>query len=242
LAARRSLPAPTAEEIGAIDDNVSLSEAWARWQTGHTLLSGIIETAGPPAKHSVGRWRSPRVIKSAAIAASAVLGFVVGERWLPGAGAQSSAAAVDRVWLPVTDSVVHAVDAKLSKMMINDASGRITLSAADMATMIFRSPRRRQAPVDSIEARIDSLLWIRGRLRGASRFEIGGDLRMLRRGVAELRVAHLTIDGVDADSARVARLVIGVRSRTAASDRIRFEVPGAVTELAVDDGSVRARR
>jgi hypothetical protein len=185
-------------------------------------------------------------MKGAAVAASALLGFVVGERWLPRANAQPSTPSVEQVWLPVTDSVVNALNAKLSRsMIINDAPGRLALSAADMATLIFRSPGGRQAPVDSIEARIDSLLWIRGRLRGASRFELGGELRMLRRGLAELHVAHLTIDGVEADSARVAGLDVGVRSPADASDGIRFEMPAFVTRLTfvygAADGGVSGR-
>jgi hypothetical protein len=244
LAARRSLPVPSTEEIAAIGDAVSLSEAWTQWQTGHAGSAGIIETTTPAAaKRPILKWRS-FVLKSAAVAAAAVLGFVVGERWLrlPDAGAQSSAATATQAWVPVTDSVVVAAYAKLSRIVMDDAPAPPRLSAADMATVIFLSPRRRHALVDSLEARVDSLLWIRGRLRGASRFELGGELAMLRRGVAELRVAHLAIDGVEADSARVARLVIGVRSRTAPADRIRFEVPGLVTELAIDDGSIRMRR
>jgi hypothetical protein len=231
LAARRSLPVPTVEEISAFDDTLTLSEAWARWHRGHTPPRGVIKTAPAAVRRPAAKRAFSLVMKGAAVAASALLGFVVGERWLPRANAQPNTAGVQQVWLPVTDSVVDALDAKLSRSMTNDPPGRLALSAADMATLIFRSPSGRPAPVDSIEARIDSLLWIRGRLRGASRFELGGDLRMLRRGLGELHVAHLTIDGVEADSARVARLVVGVRSPAGASDGIRFEMPAFVTRL-----------
>ena len=161
-------------------------------------------------------------------------------------GRASGDIVAEKAWLPVTDSVVTALNVKLSNVAANETGTRLTLSAADMATLIFRSPRRRQAPVDSIEARIDSVLWIRGRLRGGSRFELGGDVRMSRRGVAEFRVDHLNIGGVDADSARTARLVVGVRSRSADADRMRFEVPLFVAEVAIMDGAAklmtRARR
>jgi hypothetical protein len=175
-----------------------------------------------------------------------MLGFFVGDRWLPRAAAQSGDIAAERDWVPVTDSVVTALNVKLSSVAANETGAKLTLSAADMATLVFRSPRRRQVPVDSIEARIDSVLWIRGRLRGGARFELGGDVRLSRRGVAEFRVDHLSIDGVNADSARTARLVVGVRSRSADVDRMRFEVPLFVTEVAIMDGAAelmtRARR
>ena len=81
---------------------------------------------------------------------------------------------------------------------------------------------------------------------GAAEFELGGDVRLSRRGVAEFRVDHLSIGGVSADSARTARLVVGVRSRSADTDRMRFEVPLFVTEVAIMDGAAelmtRARR
>jgi len=243
LAARRSLPVPTEADIAAIGDDVRLSEAWARLQTAATGKPA--EAAPPPAKRGPAKWR-PRLIKISAVAAAAMLGFVVGDRWLPGAGAQSGDIAAEKAWLPVTDSVVAALNVKLASVAANDVGTRLTLSAADVAALIFRSPRRRQTPVDSIEARIDSVLWIRGRLRGGSRFELGGDVRMSRRGVAEFRVDHLTIGGVDADSARTARLVVGVRSRSADGERMRFEVPLFVAEVAIMDGAAelmtRARR
>ena len=244
LSARQSLPIPTEADIAAIEDDVRLSEAWAQWQTARTP-KGPVEAAAPSAKRVPAKWR-PRMIKISAVAAAAMLGFVVGDRWLPGAAAQSGDIAADRAWLPVTDSVVTALNVKLSSIAANETGTRLTLSAADMATLIFRSPRRRQTPVDSIEARIDSVLWIRGRLRGGARFELGGDIRLSRRGIAEFRVDHLNIGGVSADSARTARLVVGVRSRSADVDRMRFEVPLFVTEVAIMDGAAelttRARR
>jgi len=236
LAARRSLPVPTDAELSALGDDVSLRELWTQWQTDHTPAKAAIETIPPPAKRAVSKWR-PRLTKISAIAAAAVLGFVVGERWLPGAGAQSGDVIAENVWVPVSDSVATALNVKLARAAANDSNASLTLSAADVATLIFRSPRRRQTPVDSIEARIDSLLWIRGRLRGGSRFELGGGIHMSRRGLAEFRVAHITIGGVEADSARTARLVVGVRARSSETERMRFELPLFVTDVGITDGA-----
>jgi len=238
LAARRALPVPTETDISAIGDDVRLSEAWAQWQTGHTPATGIVESASAATKRPPPKWRS-RTIRISAIAAAGLLGFVVGDRWLPGAGAQSGSLAAEQIWQPLTDSVVPALNDKLSRGAMRGGSVMVSLSAADLATLIFRSPRRRQTPVDSIEARIDSLLWIRGRLRGGTRFELAGEVGIVRRGLAEFRVRHLTIGGVNADSAHVARLVAGVRSRAADTDRMRFEVPAFVAEMAIMDGAAQ---
>jgi len=238
LAARRALPIPTHTEIGAIGDDVPLSEAWAQWQTGHTPAMGIVETAGAPPKRPPSKWRS-RTMRISAIAAAGLLGFVVGDRWLPRAGAQSGSLAAEQIWLPVTDSVVAVLNDKLMRAAASGDGVTVSLSAADLATLIFRSPRRRQTPVDSIEARIDSLLWIRGRLRGGSRFELSGEVEMARRGLAEFRVQHLTIGSVNADSAHVARLVAGVRSRSSETDRMRFELPTFVAELVITNGAAQ---
>ena len=238
LAARRALPIPTDTEIGAIGDDIRLTEAWAQWQTGHTPATGVVESASAATKRLPSKWRS-RTIRISAIAAAGLLGFVVGDRWLPGAAAQSGDLAAEQVWLPVTDSVAAAVDDKLSRGAMSGGGVSVSFSAADLATMIFRSPRRRQTPVDSIEARIDSLLWIRGRLRGGTRFELAGEVYIARRGLAEFRVQHLTIGSVNADSGHVARLVAGVRSRAADTDRMRFEVPTFVAEMAIMDGAAQ---
>jgi len=238
LAARRSLPIPTDAEIGAIGDDVRLSEAWAQWQTGHTPATGIVESAGAAPKRQPPKWRS-RTIKISAIAAAGLLGFVVGDRWLPGVAAQSGSLAAEQIWQPLTDSVVPALNDKLSRVATSGGSVMVSLSAADLATLIFRSPRRRQTPVDSIEARIDSLLWIRGRLRGGTRFELAGEVYIARRGLAEFRVQHLTIGSVNADSGHVARLVAGVRSRSADTDRMRFEVPTFVADLVITNGAAQ---
>jgi len=245
LATRRSLPIPTDAELTSLGNDVPLRDAWTQWQADHTPPKGVVETAPPAVRRAATKWR-PRLAKVTALAAAAVLGFVVGDRWLPGAGAQSGDIIAERLWVPVTDSVVAALNVKLSYAAANESDTKLPLSAADLATLIFRSPRRRQTPVDSIEARIDSVLWIRGRLRGGSRFELGGDVRMSRRGLAEFRVEHITIGGVNADSARTARLVVGVRSRSADTERMRFEVPLFVADVAITDGAAelltRSRR
>ena len=237
LANRRTLPPPSDEELSAIGEDIRLSEAWAQWEKAHTPPTGIAELPLVKTKPPVRPWRSPRMYKTAAVAAAAILGFVVGDRWLPRADGQAHETTAVRMWSSVTDSAAASVNAKLLAIGDSDESDRVSLSATDVAALVFRSPRRRHVAIDSLEARIDSVVWIRGRLRGGSRFELAGDVRIVRRGLAELRIDHMVIDGVDADSARVARMVVGVRSRSADWDRMRFEVPGSVEKIGVASGT-----
>src|SRR5215211_5330394 len=93
LAARRSLPIPSADDLALISDGEALSEAWARWETIHVASSGRLIVAAPTPVRTRSRWRSS-AIKIGAVAAAGVLGFVVGERFLPRAGAQANGQAV----------------------------------------------------------------------------------------------------------------------------------------------------
>jgi hypothetical protein len=173
-------------------------------------------------------------MKGAAVVAAGLLGAVVGELWFSPVDVRSTAAIAEQNWLPVTDSVTTMLDAKL-------ADGA-RLSPAELAALIFRSPRRRAARIEGLEARIDSLLWVRGRLREGSRFEFGGEVRVVRRGLAELRVTHLVVDGVETDSTAVSRLVAGPRVRSPSTDRLRFEVPGGVASFLMREGGADVLR
>ena len=53
LAARRSLPIPTDADIGAIGDDVRLSDAWAQLQAARATPNGPVEAA-PPVKRRTG--------------------------------------------------------------------------------------------------------------------------------------------------------------------------------------------
>jgi hypothetical protein len=239
LAARRSLPTPSAQELNAIDGKLGLRAAFEQWEKLHTPPIGVatiapVQSAAVQARRM--RWRSPRIIKSAAVAAAGLAGLLAGDLWRQRVGAQESIATVEQRWLPVNDSVAASVNRTILAAMRDRGAG-VSLSAADLATMIFRSPRRRSVPVDSLEARMDSLLWIRGRLRRGSRFELGGNVVMLRRGLAELRVKHLNVDGVATDSTMVSRLVAGPRSRSVDVDRLRFEVPSFVSSIFIAGGA-----
>jgi hypothetical protein len=166
-----------------------------------------------------------------------LLGFVVGERLLPRADAQASAAPIEPRWEPVTESAVSTLNAKLLGASASDVRPRLSLSPSEVAALILRSRGRVLPPMTGIEARSDSLLWIQGRLRGGDVFVFGGSLRVVRRGIAELRVTHLVVDGRDVDPMSVTRLLTGYESNVV-GDRLRFDVPWFIAGLRPEDGTV----
>jgi hypothetical protein len=90
-----------------------------------------------------------------------------------------------------------------------------------------------------VEARSYTLLWIQGRLRDRNVVVIGGSLRVVRRGIAELRVTRLVVDGRDVDPFSISRLLPGYESNVV-GDRVRFDVPWFIADLRPEDGTVEA--
>src|SRR5512133_2495113 len=134
LAARRSLPLPSEEELAALDDGLGLRAAWERWETRHTPPTGVVEIAAAPKRSRVrARWRSPRVMKTAAVLAAGMLGVVVGGMWRQRVGAQGNTAATEVRWLAVNDSVAQSLNARLIEAALRDPRSPVSLSAADLA-------------------------------------------------------------------------------------------------------------
>jgi len=236
IARRRSLPIPTTADLATFDDQLPLSKAVEQWEATHQPPKpkprGGFEL--PPKPRA--RWRSPALVRSAAVILAALTGVIAGRQLLPRAAAQSSDGVVAPLWLPVTDSVANGVNNTVYRVIDDDR--RTVLSAADVAALIFRSPRRRTAFVDSLEARADSLLSIRGRLAGNAAFELRGDIALVRRGTAELVVRSLYIDGMRLDSSNATRLFTRGRVRSEDSNRLRFDIPVRITGMSVVDGTV----
>jgi hypothetical protein len=67
-------------------------------------------------------------------------------------------------------------------------------------------------------------------------------VNLVRRGVAELVVRTLSVDGVDLEPTTVSRLLARGRARTDASDRLRFDVPLNVTNISAVDGTITMTR
>ena len=238
IARRRSLPVPTQADLDKIGDQVLLSDAVAKWQAAHqpekAKPRGGFEL--PPRPPS--RWRSP-MIQIAAVAVAALMGVLAGRQFLPRVGAQSSDGIVERPWLAVTDSVIDGMNNIVRR--VTDDNRRTELTAADVAALIFRSSRRRTVLVDSIAARADSMLAIRGRIANAT-FELRADVHLIRRGIAELVVRSLSVEGIALEPTKASRLLARGRARTEDSDRVRFDVPPDVRSIRVFGGAIVVMR
>ena len=234
IARRRSLPVPTQADLEKIGDQVLLSDAVAQWQAAYQPEKpkprGGFELPPRPAS----RWRSP-MIRIAAVVVAALTGVLAGRQLLPRVGAQSSDGIVERPWLAVTDSVVDGMNNTVRR--VTDDNRRMELTAADAAALIFRSPRRRTVFVDSIAARADSMLAIRGRIANST-FELLADVHLIRRGIAELVVRSLTVEGIALEPTKVSRLLARGRARSEDSDRVRFDVPLNVRSIRVFGGAI----
>jgi hypothetical protein len=92
---------------------------------------------------------------------------------------------------------------------------------------------------DSIEARADSLLWIRSRLGNGAKtaFEIGGQLRAVAPARGVLRITQASLQGLETLPVVVTRAITGRRS-AADSAVLRFAVPPFAGRLQIDHGAV----
>lgn len=236
LAARRRLPVPTVQELDQFADHVSLLDALSGWERTHRPVPD--RPVQMPTTRPRAWWQSGRLARAAAVVMAAVLGVLAGARWLPRAGAQSSGEVDAPLWFAVTDSTRGAVNERFLMMSNSDVRFGARLSAAEVAGVIFGSRRLRMLQVDSLSARLDSTLHVRGRIAGGSRFELSGDIQLLRRGVGELRVIDLLVDGAAAQPDRAVELLTRAPRRAAPADRLRFDVPGFVASIRLDSGSV----
>jgi hypothetical protein len=243
LAARRSLPIPTATDLATLGDSVTLVEALQQWERLHRPVVATPRGGFELPPRPIARWRTPFALKVAGVAIAGLLGFFVGEQvLLPHSDARALGGSVEHPWIMVNDSVTEALNETLFRSRAANASEELSLTAADLAALVFRSPRRRVVVVDSVEARADSLLAVRGQLAGKSAFELQGTLRVLRRGIGELEVKSLVVDGVAIDPTLSTRLLARGRPRTENSDRLRFDIPLNVTSLSLFAGEVRVSR
>ena len=228
LARRRAIQLPNDAELTMMGDDIGVAELWSRWERMH---GGRARAAR----------RISRVAAGAAVAAATIVtiatAFLTRNLWLPRADAQPAAPA----WMPVTDSVTAELDAKLMAIAESDADISFPISPAELASLVLRPSSYRPAPpLDSVEARLDTLLWIRGRLRDGSRFNIAGQVEVVRRGVAAFQVAALSVDGRAVDTHFASRMLRYRTMQRSAANRVWFELPDRIGELRVTDGTIRA--
>jgi hypothetical protein len=157
-----------------------------------------------------------------------VLAFTFFERWRD--RRLAAAAAARAGWVAVNDSTIAALRGKLVGFAGTEVSLRVGLSTADVGALILGGlePRPRR-PLDSLEVRIDTLVWIRGRVRGASRFELGGSVRALRAGHGALEVMRIVVDGLETLPSSATRVTTGAYAGPPTG--LQFALPTFVTDL-----------
>ena len=69
---------------------------------------------------------------------------------------------------------------------------------------------------------------------------MGGRIEVVRRGVAQFRVATLTIDGRTVDPRFASRMLRYRTMQRSTTSQVWFELPNRIGELRMSDGTIRA--
>ena len=229
LAQRRAIHVPNDAELAMMGDDIGVAELWSRWERMH---GGRIMKAPR---------RVSRVAAGAAAVAATIVvlgtAYLTRDVWLPRADAEPAAPA----WIPLTDSVTAELDSKLMAVASSEVSVAFALSPAELASLVLRPSIYRPAPpLDSVEARADTLVWIRGRLGDGAWFIMGGRVEIVRRGVAAFRVATLDVDGRAIDPQFASRILRYRTMQRSTTNRAWFEIPDRIGEVRLTDGTIRA--
>jgi hypothetical protein len=228
LARARSMPAPSSADLESLPNTVGLAGAWQWWSGKHAPTPRVVVTDVREVRAPASVWWRSRRVGWGILAAS-----VLASAW--GLRAQvrpflGRAAAVEP-WTPVADSSLAHINGVLLDLGRVFAPVSLSLTPADVAALVFSSSlRRRPAAVSNLEARVDSLISIRGTLADASgnptQFEVRGAVRVARPGLGQFDVAEFyLIDGP-------------IGRRAVEVPPIRFILPRFVRDLKVMDGVV----
>jgi hypothetical protein len=226
LARLRSLPIPGEQDVTQFGDELRLSDIIKRWEGLNTPPSASPAIKSPPSTLARPRWRSPALQRVVLTVLVGVLGFVLGDQLLPPAQA---ATANGPPWYATNDSVAAALNAKFIALNQSEVALPISLTPAEVASLAFR----RRAHVDSVEARVDSVLRVRGVLDDTTRFELEGRVRVQRRGTGELRITRLWLDGLRVSPGVLPRMITGRRTARPDSMSLRITVPANVTRIVI---------
>jgi len=226
LARLRELPVPGEQDVAQFGDELRLRDIMGKWEVLNTPPSAAPVIKPPPSILLRPRWRSPALQRVVLVVLVGVLGFVLGDQVLPPAQA---AVASSLPWYAVNDSVAAVLNGKFVALNQSELALPVSLTPAEVASLVFR----RHAHVDSVEARADSVLRVRGLLDDTTRFELEGRVRVQRRGTGELRITRLWLDGLRVSPGVLPRVIAGRRTTRPDSMSLWFTVPANVTRLVI---------
>lgn len=226
LARLRELPVPGDQDVAQFGDEIRLGEIMSGWEAFVTPPKAAPAIKPPPSAVARPRWRSPALQRVVLVVLVAVLGFVLGDQLLSPAQA---AVANGPPWYAANDSVAAVLNGKLVALNQSEVALPISLTPAELASLAFR----RRAHVDSVEARVDSVLRVRGVLDDTTRFELEGRVRVQRRGTGELRITRLWLDGLRVSPGVLPRVIAGRITTRPDSMSLRFTVPANVTRFVI---------
>jgi hypothetical protein len=228
------MPSPSSADLATLPNDVGVADAWAWWVGKQTSSPRVVVNATPETSAVVADpvwWRSRRVgwgILAASVFASA---------WVLSAQVRPLATGAARTdsWTLVADTSLAHVNGVLLNLGQVSAPIDVSLTPADVAALVFGSSLRRRPPaVTDLEARVDTLMSIRGRVAeasGVSRFELRGNVRVARPGLGQFDIVEFYL--LDGSMGR----------RAVELPSIRFSLPRFVRELRiVDDGVMLSTR
>jgi hypothetical protein len=194
----------------------------------------------------------------------AILAFLYRDGWiriLPG-GKRDSAAVTERTWQPLTPEGAKRTQAALSQLRAPRGPVYATVAPGDLAAYILQELAKSLPPsADSIEAAaMGERLFVRavvnthdlggsGALGPLSvllgereRIQLGGTLRILRPGFAELAVKEAKIGNLNIPQALIPRLIHqisrGVRPPELSADGLPLQTPEYIGDIRVSNGKV----
>jgi len=231
LARTRALPVPSDHDLAALADDISLGVAWEWWSGRHAVAPRVVTRAAPapPAW-----WRSRRLAWAVVVISALASAWVVRAQVMSRAAVAEESGSIEPMWSMVSVNDLANANSVLIRLGQTSAPVSVPLSAAEVASLAFRSALRQQPPsVANLEARIDSLIAIRGtviRERTTTQFELRGRVRVAAPRVAQIDVVEM----------RVTDLATGRRLPATQSGSgfppIRFRVPSSVKTITLVDG------
>jgi hypothetical protein len=198
------------------------------------------------------------------LAVLAIAAWFTRPYWMPYLDRDDSASETASlpVWQPLTREGARRAETELQKLERSGGPMYVTTTAGDLASYIVEElTRTLPSSADSIEvAAIDDRLHVRAQVRTSKlgdrtalgplagmmaereRIELAGEIRIVRPGLAELRVRRLTIGSFNVPSAvlpgLVRQIMRGERTPELSPEGVPLRTPEYIADVRVRDGEI----